>query len=233
MTRQAAKKFCEITGIPNYLVRAIASEFRMIFIRLYAFLPFQNYKIKSISSANKQINIIFGCGCTSYSEWVGIDCFFSKSVDFVLDLRRKLPFKNESVDLCYSEHFIEHLHQNEVTQHLNEVFRILKPGGRYRVVVPAAFRFIDRYNADDKAFFALAFPWADRPMDAVRDILYFAGDHKNVYDHRELNHLGVQAGFDCVLESSANKSEIEILQIDRSEDQRVAESLYVEMIKNK
>ena len=233
MTRQAAKKFCEITGIPNYLVRATASEVRMIFIRLYTLLPFQDYKIKRISSDNKQVNIVFGCGGTSYSEWVGVDCFFSKDVDLVLDLRRKLPFRNESVGLCYSEHFIEHLCQNEVIQHLNEVFRILKPGGRYRVVVPAAFRFIDRYNADDKAFFALAFPWADRPMDAVRDILYFAGDHKNVYDHRELNHLGVQAGFDCVLESSANKSEIEILQIDRSEDQRVAESLYVEMIKNK
>ena len=73
MIRQATKRLCEITGIPNYLVRATASEVRMIFIRLYTLLPFQDYKIKRISSDNKQVNIVFGCGGTSYSEWVGVD----------------------------------------------------------------------------------------------------------------------------------------------------------------
>lgn len=231
MIRQFAKSLCEITGVPNYWFMGTMAETRMLFVRVYSLLPFQYFRMKHLYSTGQPINLIFGCGDTSYSDWVGIDCFFSNNVSFVLDLRRKLPFKDQSVGLCYSEHFIEHLWQKELIRHLDEVFRVLEPGGRYRVVVPAAFRFIDRYIADDKEFFSLAFPWADRPMDAVRDILYFAGDHRNVFDINELRYLGEHAGFVSVLESSANASEIELLQIDTSEPQRVAESLYVEMIK--
>jgi predicted SAM-dependent methyltransferase len=115
--------------------------------------------------------------------------------------------------------------------HLTEIYRILKPGGRYRVVAPAALRFVERYVADDHEFFSLAFPWAQRPMEAVRDIIYFAGDHKNVLDFRELDFLAKAAGFSASKESSANSSEIESLRIDKSDPQRIAESLYVEMIK--
>lgn len=226
-----AKAFCEISGIPDYWVKSTLSEIRMSFVRLYSLLPIHALKIKRLHSRKEPLNLIFGCGDTSYKGWVGVDCFFADNVDVVLDLRRKLPFKTGSVDLCYSEHFLEHLWQKEVMNHLSEVFRILKPGGRYRLVVPAAFRFIEKYKANDADFFALAFPWAQRPMDAVRDIVYFAGDHRNLFDFDELEYLGKKVGFEIVMQSTANGSEIEVMRIDKSNPQRVAESLYVEMIK--
>lgn len=232
MMKQFAKSLCEATGIPDYWIKSTISEVHMLMVRLYSILPFQRIKIKRMHSKSMPINLIFGCGNTSYKNWIGVDCFFSDNVEFVLDLRRKLPFDSCSVDLCYSEHFIEHLWQKELTNHLSEVFRILKPGGRYRVVVPATLRFIERYTAKDEAFFALAFPWAQRPMDAVRDIVYFAGDHRNLFDFEELSYLAKQAGFTIARESSANNSEIEQMWIDRGGEQRVAESLYVEMIKD-
>lgn len=231
MIRRLAKFLCEITGIPDYWLKSTIAEIRMAFVRLYSLLPFQRRKLKRLYSKNEPINLVFGCGDTSYKDWLGVDCFFSDKVEFVLDLRRKLPFNSGSVDLCYSEHFIEHLWQKEVANHLSEVFRLLKPGGRYRVVVPAALRFVERYVANDSAFFALAFPWAQRPMDAVRDIIYFAGDHRSLFDFDELAYLAKQTGFSIVKESSVNNSEIEQMRIDKGDGQRVAESLYVEMIK--
>ena len=231
MIRRLVKFLCTLTGFPDYWIKSTLLEIRMAFVRLYSLMPFQRYKLKRLYFNKKSINIIFGCGDTSYDDWHGVDCFFSKKVEFVLDLRRKLPLKSSSVDLCYSEHFIEHLWQPELMTHLSEVFRILKPGGRYRVVVPAALRFVERYNANDSAFFALAFPWANRPMDAVRDIVYFAGDHRNLFDYIELEYLGKKVGFSQVKESSVNGSDIPKLRIDKGEAQRAAESLYVEMIK--
>ena len=144
----------------------------------------------------------------------------------------RFPFPDGSVDLAHSEHFLEHLDRREGEQHLSEVHRILKPGGRYRVVVPAGIRFIERYLAGDDEFFTKAFPWADRPMQAVHDILYFAGAHKNVFDRAELQHLGARAGFEAVIETEANQSDIPALNIDVPDSQRVAESLYVEFIKS-
>lgn len=231
MIRQLAKSWCEITGIPDYWLKSTIAEIRMAFVRSYSIMPFQRRKLKRLYSKNDPINLVFGCGDTSYKGWIGVDCFFSDKVGFVLDLRRKLPFDSDSVDLCYSEHFIEHLWQKELANHLSEVFRILKPGGRYRVVVPAALRFVERYVANDGSFFALAFPWASRPMDAVRDIVYFAGDHRNLFDFNELAYLAKQSGFSIVKESSVNNSEVEQMRIDKGGEQRVAESLYVEMIK--
>lgn len=231
MIRRLAKSLCEITGIPDYWFKSTIAEIRMALVRLYSLLPFQRHKLRRLYSNNEPIKLIFGCGDTSYRDWLGVDCFFSDKVEFVLDLRRKLPFESGSVDLCYSEHFIEHLWQKELMTHLSEVFRILKPGGRYRVVVPAALRFVERYAANDSAFFALAFPWAQRPMDAVRDIIYFAGDHRNVFDFDELAYLAKQVGFSIIRESSVNNSDIPQLRIDKGDDQRAAESLYVEMIK--
>lgn len=232
MIRRFTKYLCEVTGIPDYWVKATVFEFRMTLIRGYSLLPFQHYRLNRIYSKKVPINLIFGCGGTAYESWLGVDCFFSGNVDFVLDLRRKLPFNTASVDLCYSEHFVEHLSQKELLLHLSEIFRILKPGGRYRMVVPAALRFVERYAADDSAFFLLAFPWAQRPMEAVRDIIYFAGDHKNVLDFKELEYLAKRVGFGVAKESAANCSVIESLRIDKSNPQRIAESFYVELIKD-
>ena len=201
MTRQAAKKFCEITGIPNYLVRAIASEFRMIFIRLYAFLPFQNYKIKSISSANKQINIIFGCGCTSYSEWVGIDCFFSKSVDFVLDLRRKLPFKNESVDLCYSEHFIEHLDDQQCVPFIRNCFNSLVKGGICRMATFDLDILIDICRSDNKEWDIdycikeLGITHLIKTRGQLLNASFNKWEHKYAYNKEDLSNVFKESGF--------------------------------------
>lgn len=231
MLKRLAKSFCAVTGIPSYWIKTVAYEGWMFFVRLYGIMPFQALKLKKTFANAQSVNLIFGCGNTSHLRWLGVDCFFARNVDFVLDLRRKFPFRSGSVDLCHSEHFLEHLRPEEARVHLAEVFRVLKPGGRYRIVVPAAFRFIERYEAKDRDFFELAFPWVERPMDAIRDIVYFSGDHKNIFDFAELEYLGKRAGFMCVKECAANISEIKDLCIDNGDPQRVAESLYVEMVK--
>ena len=230
MLKKILKKLSYYTGIPIYFIQQIQFEFRMSIVRLCGFLPIQYIKLRNLNKKN-ELKLHFGCGETRYFGWVNIDSFFSKYVDLTLDLRRKLPFKSESVTYCYSEHFFEHLYPEEGKKHLAEVYRVLKPGGVYRLVVPAGIRFVEKYLNHKLEFFKLAFPWEERPMDAIYNILNWGGEHKNIFDFSQLEYLGGLAGFNVIRESQANGSDLAALHIDKSDPQRVAESLYVEMIK--
>jgi len=202
----------------------------MMLVRLNSLMPWQKARVRRWEkTANLQL--VFGCGHTRYPGWVGVDCFRSESVDLLLDLRRRLPFRDNSVEKCYSEHFLEHLYPHEVELHLAEVRRILVHGGTYRLAVPAAIRFAQKYLEGDAEFFALAHPWEARPFDVVRKIFSWNGEHRTIYDFPQIEYLAKQAGFTTVRECQANESPDPNLRIDRGEPQRVAETLYAEMIK--
>jgi len=55
---------------------------------------------------------------------------------FPIDLRRKLPFKDNSVEKIYSSHFLEHLYPFELEMLLKECHRILKDGGVFEAALP-------------------------------------------------------------------------------------------------
>jgi SAM-dependent methyltransferase len=63
--------------------------------------------------------------------------FNGLSSDLVLhDLRRGIPAESNSVDAVYHSHLLEHIGRPHVPGFLAEVWRVLKPGGVHRVVVP-------------------------------------------------------------------------------------------------
>lgn len=230
ITPKMVRKLCEVTGIPRYFVHQNVFETKMMFVRLNALMPWQRWRVRQWQKSGG-LQLVFGCGGTRYPGWVGVDCFRGESVDLLLDLRRRLPFRSHSVEKCYSEHFLEHLYPEEAELHLAEVSRILVPGGTYRLAVPAALRFAQKYFEGDTAFFNLAHPWEARPFDAVRKIFSWNGEHRTIYDFSQIEYLAKQAGFATVRECHANQSPDPNLRIDRNEPQRVAETLYAEMTK--
>jgi predicted SAM-dependent methyltransferase len=227
----AAKWLCDTSGVPRYFIRNNAMEAKMAAIRLYGLAPWRRMKVDRLQRRG-DLRLIFGCGTTRYPGWIGIDCFAGGSVDLMLDLRRRLPFRDASVEYCYSEHFLEHLYPEEAVFHLKEVRRVLKPKGVYRIVVPAGIQFAKKYLEGDKDFFALAHPWEARPLDALYKIVNWQGQHRSLYDFAQLEYLAQEVGFAQARESVANQSVVPELRIDRSEPQRVAESLYVELVKD-
>ena len=52
------------------------------------------------------------------------------------DLLGRLPLLDKTADLVYSSHFLEHIPNDKVDSFLLECWRILKPGGVLRLVVP-------------------------------------------------------------------------------------------------
>lgn len=43
---------------------------------------------------------------------------------------------DRSIDLAYSDQLMEHLHPEDAREQLDEVYRVLRPGGRYLVITP-------------------------------------------------------------------------------------------------
>lgn len=52
------------------------------------------------------------------------------------NLKKGIPFPDQSVDGVYHSHLLEHLDRDVVPGFLAEVKRVLKPGGVHRIVVP-------------------------------------------------------------------------------------------------
>ncbi|NEO14128.1 MULTISPECIES: methyltransferase domain-containing protein [unclassified Moorena] len=84
----------------------------------------------------KLINI--GCGSTysNHPAWTNVDLAPQSSDIHNHDIRKKLPYPDAYFDACYSSHVIEHLKQHEADQLIAECWRVLKPQGIIRAVVP-------------------------------------------------------------------------------------------------
>ena len=75
-----------------------------------------------------------GCGPVIHQGWVNIDNRRYPGVDKVLDVTKKLPFKN--VDYIFAEHFIEHLSYRDALKLLRECRRALNDDGVLRLSTP-------------------------------------------------------------------------------------------------
>lgn len=98
----------------------------------------------------KPYKLNIGCGNVRFHGWINIDIEQNyKTVDLVCDARQKLPFNDNSCDLIYNEHFLEHLTLEEGLFFLKECHRILKPEGILRIAMPSLEYVVQKYMSDD------------------------------------------------------------------------------------
>jgi len=82
------------------------------------------------------LRIDIGAGQTCPPGFVGIDYIkYNDSIQYVVNLNKnKLPFEDNSVDEARSSHTLEHL--SFPMEMVQEVYRVLKPGAKFTIVVP-------------------------------------------------------------------------------------------------
>ena len=54
----------------------------------------------------------------------------------VHNLKKGIPFENNSIDVVYHSHVFEHIPKQHAEKFQKEVIRVLKPGGIQRIVIP-------------------------------------------------------------------------------------------------
>jgi predicted SAM-dependent methyltransferase len=86
----------------------------------------------------KCVNI--GAGMDYRPGWLNTDLSRTAKADIVHDIRsEKLPLDDNEVDLVYCSGVLEQILTNEdLLFAFNEVWRVLKPGGEFQIVVPNA-----------------------------------------------------------------------------------------------
>lgn len=101
----------------------------------------------------KYLNIACGSNFIDETNWVNLDYKSSKGVQRA-NLLNKLPFPDLTFDAIYCSHFVEHIPLKKIDFFLQECFRVLKPMGVLRIVMPDYLFLCKQYiiNLENKDF---------------------------------------------------------------------------------
>jgi len=84
----------------------------------------------------KKVQLHLGCGERYIPGFIHIDARRFSYLDYVSSVAQLKMFSDNSVDLIYACHVLEHFRRNQIEKVLKEWHRILKNGGILRLAVP-------------------------------------------------------------------------------------------------
>jgi predicted SAM-dependent methyltransferase len=87
-----------------------------------------------------------GCGTKFHKDWVNIDMASDSPYVIRYNLLNGLPFEDEKFDVVYHSQVLEHFTKDDATVFLKECYRVLKPNGIIRIVVPDLENIVDEYK---------------------------------------------------------------------------------------
>jgi len=87
-----------------------------------------------------------GCGPNTHADFINLDYGWRPEIDVVWDVTRGLPFRSQRVRGVFTEHCLEHLPFEAADYVLSECWRILRPEGTIRIVVPDGELYLTRYT---------------------------------------------------------------------------------------
>lgn len=101
-------------------------------------------EIEKLIKENNGIRLDIGCGANKNAGFVGMDMLDLPGVDIIWDLEEfPWPLPDNCVTTAVASHVLEHInpHKGVFIKFMNEVWRVLKPGGQFAFVVPYAESF--------------------------------------------------------------------------------------------
>jgi SAM-dependent methyltransferase len=114
-----------------------------------------NETIKSYSLSGSVLALGSKSQNSSYYQYINVDddckITFTDLVPSdgvtVVDVQERLPFEDNSFDMVLAFHLFEHVYDYHTS--VNEIFRILKPGGKFIISMP----FMHKYHADPDDYY--------------------------------------------------------------------------------
>lgn len=137
----------------------------------------------------------------------------------LVDIRKRLPDLDNSVDYIYCSHVLEHFEKDVALVILSECKRVLKKNGRIRIVLPDLDKMIKNYQGAqsfNREYFGFD---KDLYIGTIGKIKrYFIRSHQWMYDMKHGQELLKEAGFKNVYICTFRKGKVpdkDILDIEQ------------------
>lgn len=96
----------------------------------------QEQSTKLIADPTRQLKLHLGCGRKHIPGFIHVDIQPAAHIDHVGPVNPLDWIEDQSVDLIYASHVLEHFGRKQYVDVLREWHRVLKPGGVLRLAVP-------------------------------------------------------------------------------------------------
>jgi predicted SAM-dependent methyltransferase len=116
------------------------------------------------------IKLHLGCGDKKIEGFINVDIRHLPTVDVVDDIALLNKFENNSVNLIYVSHVLEHFGRREYMSVLNRWYDLLKQGGILRIAIPDFEKIVEHYNQY-------------KNLEVLRGFLYGGQNYKENYHY--------------------------------------------------
>lgn len=137
---------------------------------------------------NSEINLHLGCGSINHPNFINVDARPAAHIHYVRFINDLSPFHDNSVNLIYACHCLEHFPYNDVPKVLSEWFRVLKNHGVLRLSVPNFDLLINIYKDQEDN------------LESIVPLLMGGQDyefnfHKSAFNASNLKKILLKTGF--------------------------------------
>jgi SAM-dependent methyltransferase len=180
------------------------------------------------ATALRRLN--WGCGDTGEPGWINSDLKDGPGIDISADIRNGLPVDSDSLDYIVSIHALPMISYPDLVPVLEELKRMLKPGGVLRLSLPDLEKGIDAYRRGDRSYFLV-------PDDDVESLggklivhMLWYGYSVTLFTPDFAEELLRNAGFSAIHHCDYQQTASDLAGITDL-DNREAESLFIEGVK--
>lgn len=99
-----------------------------------------------MKTGQRVVRLNWGCGRDPAPGWINADRARARGVDLIGDIREGLDLEDDSVDYISSQHALQEIPFEDLVGVLEEMRRVLRPGGVLRVGVPDLDKGIEAYR---------------------------------------------------------------------------------------
>lgn len=163
-----------------------------------------NHKIRKIfppaipQNKDGKVYIHLGCWDQKNDKFINVDTEAFPHVHHVRNVQDLSVFENETADLIYASHLLEHISHLKLHEVLKEWARVLKRGGILRLAVPDLDKIISFYNSSGNDINQIV-----AALMGGQDYEY--NYHKAVFNEKYLSDLLKNAGFTNIRHWDAKK----------------------------
>ncbi len=172
----------------------------------------------------------WGCGPEPPAGWLNADRLKAPGIQLSCDIRDGLPLVSESLQYIVSIHALQDLPFLDAVAALQELRRVLEPGGVLRLSLPDLERGLAAYLRNDSSYFYIPDSDAETLSGKLIVQMTWYGSSRLMFTFEFARELLQKAGFDtvtrCAYRITASRYPL-ITELDNRE----RESLFIEAVK--